>query len=185
VERVEVEDATGNRWESASEGALRGSELWSCELPYYLPTNEVLKVRFTLAKTHDFSPEEIWTVKDVVLPKAGERIAVTNASLRREGFEMKLTAIRGLSRLPSSAPMLAADFELEPFADVAKNWRLAALVNVHAMDWSQFPERVKLKRKMSTLMGYPSANAGTKATFKVALTKAITIEFMARPRGEE
>ena len=190
VEQLEIEDATGNRWAQPFTNLRGTAATWGFGMPFYLPTNELLKVRFTLAKLKDFAPEELWTITNLALPALNQRLKLTNAITKREGLTFSLPEIESTGafrngRVNGSFDLrmdIRMHFQVAPFDEAAKSWRIVNLDALRSGRYSQFPTCYAFDAQSIHPSEYfPPVNTGENARLRLALTKAITIEFLARP----
>ena len=188
---MEIEDAMGNTWQHESFDRSVPWDKWTAEMKFFLPTNETLKVRFSVAREKELAPEETWTVEDVLLPAVGQFTLLTNATVARDDFKIRF---RGISGGGVSFPGFGmsgnqvAYVDISPMTAAARDWRLAFLGGpegrANPMRGSQFTTFIPLGTGRVG-MGLNYAVPGIKAKFVFGLRKAITVEFMARAEGAE
>jgi hypothetical protein len=180
---IQVSDATGNTWSDLGfpPPEPRGTKQFFIEgAPW--PDETAWKLRVEMARAASSAPEELWTFRDLLVPRP-DRAARPNRTVTRHGVTLQLQGIFG-PRLPLLVPLkrrynASALLHLSPAADDVR-LRLVAATDDRgrALSTSRIGWRGEGGRHGCSFNLLPGAKS-LNLTF--ALQKSRFVEFLAKP----
>ena len=172
IVNVEVSDATGNLisrlWSTSSEPDAEFAEL----SPHLWPAEAAWKLRVGLARRRDFSPDELWTIRDIPL-------STTNRVVLQTNLQGKLLQLIGQERLTGLRGDHHFNFRVTP---AGSDYRLTLIRALGDRGGQGEAAGSYESQREWTFALEISTNATSLVELTVALHRTRYFEFLARPQ---
>lgn len=177
----EIQDATGNIWNGRHTSAAEFNFSQCVKPPPFIPTNETLRIRAHLVHTRGLAPSDVWIARDLPLPGTNVISLFTN-TFKRGDVTLEFAGMRVPNLPPSqfnaTPPFATAWFHGVSLPPDATNTYLtiSEILDEHGRSIGASTYPVRLSGSMSFSMAL--SNYTGRATFIMAVSKPVTVEFM-------